>query len=38
MIINKNLQKVHKPSVNSTEYKSTILFRGRLGLKLIDKG
>lgn len=38
MIINKNLQKVHKPSINSIEYKSTILCSGRIGLKTLDKG
>lgn len=37
MIINKYL-KVHKPQINSSEYKSTILFQGSIGLKALDKG
>jgi len=38
MIINKNLQKVHKPSINSIEFKSTLLLNGRIGLKVLEKG
>ena len=38
MIINKNLPKVHKPHINSVEYKSTLLLSGRLGLKVLEKG
>lgn len=37
MIINKHLR-VHKPKINSCEYKSTILFQGNIGLKAIEKG
>ena len=37
MIINKHL-KVHKPKINSKEYKSTILFQGSIGLKILEKG
>lgn len=38
MIFHKKLLKTHKPNINSTEYKSTILYRGSLGLKSVDKG
>jgi len=38
MIFNKKLLKTHKPSINSVEYKSTILFHGRLGIKSLTKG
>lgn len=38
MIFNKKLLKTHKPSINSKEYKSTILYNGRLGLKAVNKG
>jgi len=38
MIFNKKLLKTHKPSINSSEYKSTILYTGRIGLKVLDKG
>lgn len=37
MIIKKKLLKTHKPSINTYEYKSTILYKGRLGLKSLDK-
>lgn len=37
MIINKHLR-VHKPKINSSEYKSTILFQGNIGLKVLEKG
>lgn len=38
MIFLKNKLKTHKPSINSTEYKSTLLYRGRFGLKVLQKG
>lgn len=38
MIFKKKLLKTHKPSINSCEYKSTILYRGRLGIKCLNKG
>lgn len=38
MILKKKLLKTHKPAINSSEYKSTILYRGRLGLKAFNKG
>ena len=37
MIINKHL-KTHKPKINSTEFKSTILTQGSIGLKVLEKG
>lgn len=38
MIFLKNKLKTHKPSINSIEYKSTLLYRGRFGLKSLAKG
>lgn len=38
MIFKKKLLKTHKPCINSNEYKSTILYRGRIGIKALDKG
>lgn len=38
LIFHKKLLKTHKPYINSTEYKSTLLYRGRLGLKVLEKG
>jgi len=38
MIFKKKLLKTHKPSINSCEYKSTILYRGRIGIKTLNKG
>jgi hypothetical protein len=38
MIFNKKLLKTHKPYINSYEYKSTILFNGRIGIKALNKG
>ncbi len=38
MIFIKNKLKTHKPSINSVEYKSTFLYRGRFGLKSLVKG
>ncbi len=38
MIFLKNKLKTHKPSINSIEYKSTFLSRGRFGLKSLAKG
>jgi hypothetical protein len=37
MIINKHLR-VHKPCINGSEYKSTILYQGNIGLKSLEKG
>ena len=37
MLFKKKLLKTHKPAINSCEYKSTILYRGRIGIKALDK-
>lgn len=38
MFFNRKLLKTHKPSINSSEYKSTILKQGRYGIKFKEKG
>lgn len=38
MFFNRKLLKTHKPSINSCEYKSTILKQGHYGIKFIEKG